>query len=207
MSIIKEATTSPEGVSSSSLEDTLQWILQDIKEAVWARLYNHLPGLLSSLLQGQEAVSISVCLPCLNQSLEIPCSGSSRHQGVSQSKTLLKTLQGGHIFLLTPLLNVSQPYLVPSPNSGPLRSHSEFTLLPILCLPSSLVDCRVTPSSFLAPIPLPSPFTDVYTSLCTKRQNYTSLVWRSVFKPSEFSTILVYVSFTKSYRFQLGICI
>ena len=130
----------------------------------------------------------------------------SRYQGDSQSKTL-QTLKGGHISLLTPLLIVSQPNLVFFSKTGPLKSCSEFTLLPILCLPPSLVDCRVTPSSFLAPISLPSPFTDVYTSLCTKRQNYMSLVWTSVFKPSEFSTILVYVSFAKSYRCQLGICI
>ena len=110
-----------------------------------------------------------------NSSLKFPCSGFFKISRRKSKQDSPKTLQGGHIFLLTPLLNISQPYLVPSPNSRPLQSHSEFTLLLILCLPPSLVDCRVTPSSFLAPIPLPSPFTDVYTSLCTKRK--TTRVW------------------------------
>ena len=82
----------------------------------------------------------------------------------------------------------------PSPISGPLRNHSEVHLAPNLCLLPSLVDCRVTLSSFLAPISLPTPFTGNYTSLCTKRQMYKSLVCTSVFRSSESSTILVYLA-------------
>ena len=132
--------------TSTKSGDTLQWVFKISKTTTS-------PEGVSSSLQGQEAVSISFCILCLHQSLEIPCSRSSRHQGAVDDSPKLtrrpqilltqvwsvpvvdswkyqarlsKTLQGGHIFLLTSLLNVSQPYLVPSPNFGPLQSHSKF---------------------------------------------------------------------------------
>jgi len=52
----------------------------------------------------------------------------------------------------TPILKVFQPYLVSFSNTGPLQSHSEFTLLPIDCLPPSVEVSRVAPILTLLPI-------------------------------------------------------
>ena len=85
----------------------------------------------------------------------------------------------------TKLLQVHlAPQSLPSPLTGSLQSRSDL---------------------YLAPNPLPTPFTHAYTSLWTKETNYRNIVWTSVFKTSKSSLVLVYVSFAKSYSFQLGI--
>ena len=88
----------------------------------------------------------------------------------------LQNLPGGYIFLLTPFLHISQPFLVPSPTPDLYEVTPCSTLLPISAFPhhwKSPESLRSIPCS----LSLPTPFSHVYMSL----------VWTSVFQSSEFS--------------------
>ena len=109
----------------------------------------------SNTIQAQE-----LRLLCLSGSLQ---SSSNIKSGVSSwwilqdikeivKERLSKLSKEATYHSFTPILKVSQPYLVSFSNTRPLRSCSEFTLLPILCLPPSLEVSRVTPILTLLPI-------------------------------------------------------